>query len=145
MLHITFVDESGFQFSLDVLLSLQKSEAGTPRKNSGNGMDGSERSLPRPQSGTINQSSSQASLPSAEGNTNEAQRTDNQPQQQPQSRPKEKPKVKKDRMPKVTLQSVIADDNVAVCMFDTFKGVKITFKFGIHDDEPEEVGDKMVC
>ena len=118
---------------------------GTPRKNSGSGMDGSERSLPRPHSSTINHSSSQASLPSAEGNTSETQRADNQPQQQPQSRPKEKPKVKKDRMPKVTLQSVLEDDNVAVCLFDTFKGVKITFKFGIHDDEPEEVGDKMVC
>ena len=52
--------------------------------------------------------------------------------------------MKKDRMPKVTLQNVIADDDVVVCMFDTFKGVKITFKFGVHDDEPEEVADKMV-
>ena len=61
-----------------------------------------------------------------------------------QARPKEKPKVKKDRKPKVTLENVISGDDVAVCMFDTFKGVKITFKFGVRDDEPEEVADKMV-
>ena len=47
--------------------------------------------------------------------------------------------MKKDRKPKVTLENATTGDDVAVCMFDSLKGVKITFKFGVHDDEPEEV------
>ena len=52
--------------------------------------------------------------------------------------------MKKDREPKVTLENVTTGEDVAACMFDTFIGAKITFKFGIRDDEPEEVADKMV-
>ena len=79
-------------------------------------------------------------MSSVDSTTSESQKTtDGQ-----QTRPKEKAKVKKDRMPKVTLENVVADNDVVVCMFDTFKGVKITFKFGIHDDEPEDVAAKMV-
>lgn len=74
----------------------------------------------------------------------ESTASENQKSDSQQTRSKEKQKVKKDRMPKVTLQNVVVDDDVVVCMFDTFKGVKITFKFGIHDDEPEDVADKMV-
>lgn len=90
-------------------------------------------------SGVLPHSTSQASISSIDSALSDSQKAEGQ-----QTRPKEKQKVKKDRMPKVTLQNVIVDDDVVACMFDTFKGVKITFKFGIHDDEPEEVADKMV-
>ena len=96
--------------------------------------------MSRNTSGSIHQSLSQASISSLDSTASESQKA----VEGQQTRPKEKAKVKKDRMPKVTLENVVTDDDVVVCMFDTFKGVKITFKFGIHDDEPEEVADKMV-
>ncbi|XP_065067091.1 serine/threonine-protein kinase Wnk-like [Rhopilema esculentum] len=117
-----------------------KNDAAVVRKESG-GQDVLEKSLPRPPSGSIHQSFSQTSLSSMDSVSSDASKAEGQSQQ---SRPKEKTKVKKDRMPKVTLQMVSTDENVAVCLFDTFKGVKITFKFGIHDDEPEEVAEKMI-
>ena len=122
------------------LFPLKKNDAAVVRKESG-GQDVVEKSLPRPPSGSIPQSFSQTSLSSLDSVSSDASKAEGQSQQ---SRPKEKTKVKKDRMPKVTLQNVSTKEDVAVCLFDTFKGVKITFKFGIHDDEPEEVAEKMV-
>eukprot|EP00794_Sanderia_malayensis_P006327 gene6327-7052_t len=91
--------------------------------------------LPRnPSAAALPHSQSQASMSEGEASNSSLSQT---------SRPKEKQKAKKDRMPKVTLQSVV-DENVAECLFDTFKNVKITFKFGIEDDEPEEVAEKMI-
>ncbi len=99
-----------------------------------------DRSVQRNQS-AHGLSHSQSSMQSTDNHSSEQSASTSTSQQ---TRSKEKSKGKKDRMPKVTLQSVI-DENVAVCLFDTFKNVKITFKFGIEDDEPEDVAAKMVC
>ena len=56
---------------------------------------------------------------------------------------KEKGK-KKDRLPKLTLHCV-KDESVAECLFDTHKNARITFQFGLKEDAPEDIADKMVC
>jgi cytoskeletal protein RodZ len=54
---------------------------------------------------------------------------------------KEKGK-KKDRLPKLTVRSY--DDTVAECVFDTHKNEKITFRFGLKEDAPEDIALKMI-
>lgn len=56
---------------------------------------------------------------------------------------REKNKSKKDRLPKLTLQCV-RDESVAECSFDTHRSARITFQFGIKEDAPEDIADKMV-
>lgn len=53
-------------------------------------------------------------------------------------------KKKKKGKPKLTLLCV-RDDSVAECSFDTFTGNRITFQFGIKEDAPEDIAQKMVC
>ena len=52
-------------------------------------------------------------------------------------------KKKKKGKPKLTLLCV-RDDSVAECLFDTFTGNRITFQFGIKEDAPEDIAQKMV-
>lgn len=56
---------------------------------------------------------------------------------------REKNKSKKDRLPKLTLQCV-RDESVAECSFDTHRSARITFQFGIKEDAPEDIADKMI-
>ncbi len=124
--------------SLTSAASMEVSQRGRSVRSEADSIpESDDRSLPRNQSA--------ANLPHSLSQTSisENDHQSSSSSQSQQTRAKEKQKVKKDRMPKVTLQSVV-DENVAVCLFDTFKNVKITFKFGIEDDEPEEVADKMV-
>lgn len=50
---------------------------------------------------------------------------------------------KKDRLPKLTLHC-IKDTEIAECLFDTHKNARITFQFGLQEDAPEDIADKMV-
>ena len=52
-------------------------------------------------------------------------------------------KKKKGKLPKLTLLCV-RDDSVTECSFDTFTGNRITFQFGIKEDAPEDIAEKMV-
>jgi len=60
-----------------------------------------------------------------------------------QASKRDKTKPKKDRLPKLTLQS-LKDGSVAECLFDTFRSARITFQFGIQLDTAEDIADKMV-
>ena len=56
---------------------------------------------------------------------------------------REKCKSKKGKLPKLTLLCV-RDETVAECSFDTHTGNRITFQFGIKEDSPEDIAQKMV-
>jgi len=53
---------------------------------------------------------------------------------------------KKERLPRIQLKRIEGspEEPVVECSFDTYKNNKITFKFGIDDDEPDEVSANMV-
>ena len=53
---------------------------------------------------------------------------------------------KKERLPRIQLKRVEGSPEgpVVECSFDTYKNNRITFKFGIDDDEPDEVSANMV-
>ena len=55
---------------------------------------------------------------------------------------KEKGTKKKDRLPKLTLTDI--QDMVAECNFETHKNERITFRFGLKEDAPEDIAEKMV-
>ena len=59
-----------------------------------------------------------------------------------QGKTKEKGTKKKDRLPKLTLLSI--QDMVAECNFETHKNERITFRFGLKEDAPEDIAEKMV-
>ena len=50
---------------------------------------------------------------------------------------------KRDCLPKLNLHKVI-DESVAECSFETYKNARITFEFGIKEDAPEDIAEKMV-
>ena len=54
--------------------------------------------------------------------------------------------VKKERLPRIQLKRIEGSPEgpVVECSFDTYKNNRITFKFGIDDDEPDEVATNMV-
>ena len=54
--------------------------------------------------------------------------------------------TKKERLPRIQLKRITGSPEgpVAECSFDTYKNNRITFKFGIDDDEPDEVAVNMV-
>ena len=54
--------------------------------------------------------------------------------------------VKKERLPKIQLKRIVglAEGTVVECSFDTYKNARITFRFGIDDDEPDEISTNMV-
>lgn len=54
--------------------------------------------------------------------------------------------VKKERLPRIQLKRIEGSPEgpVVECSFDTYKNNRIIFKFGIDDDEPEEVATNMV-
>lgn len=58
-----------------------------------------------------------------------------------QGKGKEKGK-KKDRLPKLTLAYV--DESLAECVFETHKNERITFRFGLKEDAPEDIAEKMI-
>ena len=53
---------------------------------------------------------------------------------------------KKERLPRIQLKRIEGSPEgpVVECSFDTYKNNRITFKFGIDDDEPDEVSANMV-
>ena len=59
------------------------------------------------------------------------------------SKAKERTKSKKEKLPKLTL-TALKDESVVECLFDTFKNTRITFLFGIKEDLPEDIAQKMV-
>lgn len=54
--------------------------------------------------------------------------------------------AKKERLPRIQLKRIEGSPEgpVVECSFDTYKNSRITFKFGIDDDEPDEVSANMV-
>lgn len=54
--------------------------------------------------------------------------------------------VKKERLPRIQLKRIEGSPEgpVVECSFDTYKNNRIIFKFGIDDDEPEEVATNMI-
>ena len=54
--------------------------------------------------------------------------------------------AKKERLPRIQLKRIEGSPEgpVVECSFDTYKNNRITFKFGIDDDEPDEVAANMV-
>ena len=52
---------------------------------------------------------------------------------------------KKERLPRIQLKRIEGSPEgpVVECSFDTYKNNRITFKFGIDDDEPDEVSANM--
>ena len=85
-------------------------------------------------SGAVNAASMPA--PASSGNTVAAEKKD---------KTGTKP-VKKERLPRIQLKRIEGppEEPVVECSFDTYKNNRITFKFGIDDDEPDEVAANMV-
>ena len=55
--------------------------------------------------------------------------------------------TKKERLPRIQLKRIEGSPEgpVAECSFDTYKNNRIIFKFGLDEDEPDEVAANMVC
>ena len=55
--------------------------------------------------------------------------------------------AKKERLPRIQLKKIegSAEGPVVECSFDTYKNNRIIFKFGLDEDEPDEVAENMVC
>ena len=53
---------------------------------------------------------------------------------------------KKERLPKVQLRKIEkkAEGIVVECTFDTYKSNRITFRFDVKIDDPEDIADNMV-
>lgn len=85
-------------------------------------------------SGAVNVSSTSMSAPS--GSTSAAEKKD---------KTGAKP-VKKERLPRIMLKKIEGSPEglVVECSFDTYKNNRIIFKFGLDDDEPDEVATNMV-
>ncbi|XP_047122306.1 uncharacterized protein LOC100215316 [Hydra vulgaris] len=50
---------------------------------------------------------------------------------------------KKDFQPQLNLHKV-KDNSLVECSFETYKNVRITFEFGIKEDAPEDIAEKMI-